>query len=489
MVLALGGLMVIVDTTATLVTVPAIVADFDSTLPAVQWVTSGYLLGVVAAIPLSGWMANRFGARRVYVTALGVFTLASALTGLAWDVHALVAFRVLQGLAGGLLNPVGQAIGLRAVSRAARGRMMSMLGLPLIIGPVLGPPLAGWLIDTSTWRWVFLVNVPLGLLAMALCLVLLPRQKPDRSSAGEIDALGLALVSLGAVLLVYGCTAVGETGSLSALAVVTVCAGLVLLAVFCVHSVRIVRPLVDLRLLSHSPLSAGLAVLACFGAAYFGAMSILPIYVQGVRGDDATLAGTLTIPMGLAVGVTLQIATRLVDRIAPRAIVLTGILTALVGVTTLLLTTANNASYTHIAAAAAILGVGAGATLMPAMTVAVRDLENEQTPKGTTLLALVQQLASAVGVAVVATALTLSVSQRVPAVADGRGGGLATMLELDARGRAAMESQLAEAVGGTYTIAVALMALSLLAAWRGLRPERPFPSSRRTQLASPRHAE
>jgi len=207
MVLVLGGLMVIVDTTATLVTVPAIVADFDSTLPAVQWVTSGYLLGVVAAIPLSGWMANRFGARRVYVTALGVFTLASALTGLAWDVHALVAFRVLQGLAGGLLNPVGQAIGLRAVSRAARGRMMSMLGLPLIIGPVLGPPLAGWLIDTSTWRWVFLVNVPLGLLAMALCLVLLPRQKPDRSSAGEIDALGLALVSLGAVLLVYGCTA------------------------------------------------------------------------------------------------------------------------------------------------------------------------------------------------------------------------------------------------------------------------------------------
>jgi EmrB/QacA subfamily drug resistance transporter len=469
LVLALGGLMVTVDTTVTVVAVPAIVADLNSTLPAVQWVTSGYLLGVVAVTPLAGWAANRYGARRVYVTALVIFTLSSALAGLAWDAGSLTAFRILQGLGGGLLNPVGQAIGLRSVPREARGRLMSLLGLPLIIGPVLGPPLAGWLVDAASWRWIFLLNVPIGAAAVLLCARLLPRQPADPAPTTRMDWTGLAQVSGGAVLLVLGCTLVGETGEMTIEVTTALGVGVLLLAAFVVRALRIDAPLVDLRLLRHRPFAGGLAVLVCFGAAYFGAMSLLPIYVQGVRGDPAALAGTITIPMALAVGATLQIATRLVDRLPPARIVFTGVTLGLLGSIALLITTTSGASYPLIAAAAAVLGVGSGATLMPTMTVAVRDLAHEDTPRGTTLLALVQQIASAVGVALVATTLTVLVSARAPELAATGAGGLAAMLALDPPARTVLETRLAGAVGGSYAVAAAFMALSALAAIVGLR--------------------
>lgn len=468
LVLALGGLMVTVDTTVTLVAVPTIVADLDSTLPAVQWVTTGYLLGVVAVIPLAGWAANRFGARRVYLFALVTFIIASVLAGLAWDAGSLAAFRVLQGLGGGLLNPVGQAIGLRAVPREARGRLMSLLGLPVVIGPVLGPPLAGWLVDSASWRWIFLINVPVGVAALVLCRRLLPRQAPDRGAAGAVDWVGLGQLSGGAVLVVLGCTLLGESGALTWPVISAVALGGSLVVAFVTRALRVATPLVDLRLLRHRPLAAGLAVLVCFGSAYFGAMSILPIFVQGVRGDPATLAGVIGIPQALAVGLTLQVATRLVDRVPPRRIVLTGVALGLVGSLALLTATVANAPYPVIATAAAVLGVGSGATLMPTMTVAVRDLEGADTPRGTTLLALAQQLASAIGAAIVATTLTILVSTRVPELATDGESGLSAMLGLDPATRTPLVPQLAAAVGGTYAVAAVLMALSAAAAVVGL---------------------
>ena len=447
--LALGGLMVVVDTTVTVVAVPAMVAGLGSTLVAVQWVTSAYLLGIVAVIPLAGWAANRFGARRVYVAALLVFTLFSALAGLAWDAVSLAVFRALQGLGGGLLNPVGQAIGMRATPRGSRGRLMSLLGLPLIVGPVLGPPLAGWLVDAASWRWIFLINVPVGLVAVVLCRRLLPADPPGHP-AGRVDGTGLVLLSTGAVLTVLGCTSIDGPGA------AVLAAGLLLIVAFAVR--RVPAPLVDLRLLRHRPLVTALGVLATFGAGYFGAMAVLPIFVQGVRGDSAALAGSLVIPQAIAVGVTVQVATRLVDRLAPRRIVLTGVTLALLGAVGLGAATASDAPYAVVVPAAALLGCGAGATLMPAMTVAVRDLEGADLPAGTTLLALVQQLSAAIGVAVVATVLTLTLAGPTA------GGGVAAMLALDPATRADRRAELAAAVGSAYVVVALLLLASLAAA-------------------------
>ncbi len=473
--LALGGLLVVVDTTVTVVAVPAMVAGLDSTLAAIQWVTTGYLLGIVAVIPVAGWAANRFGARRVYLVALLAFTVFSALAGLAWSAASLAIFRVLQGLGGGLLNPVGQAIGLRAVPRDQRGRLMALLGLPLIIGPVLGPPLAGWLVDAASWRWIFLLNVPIGLLAMLLVRRHLPASSPDLPGrAPGIDWPGLGQLSAGSVLVVLGCTVAAGPGLPFWLAAAALGTGLLLLVAFVRRARRRPAPLVDLSLLRRRPFATGTAVLTTFGAGYFGSLSVLPIYVQGVRGDPASLAGTLTIPAAVVIGLTVQIATRLVDRVPGRRITLAGTATGLLGAIVLLLTTITDAPYPAIVAGAVLLGAGSGATILPTMTVALRDLRSTEMPRGTTLLALTQQLSAAIGVALISALLTVLLT------APTNGGGIAAMTQLDPTTRAAQQDTLALAVGSAYGLVAILMLAALCAALRTPKPhphpDRPTPA-------------
>ncbi|WP_203794828.1 DHA2 family efflux MFS transporter permease subunit, partial [Actinoplanes derwentensis] len=458
--LALGGLLVVVDTTVTAVALPAIVAGLHTSLPAAQWVTIGYLLGLVSVIPLAGWAVERFGARRVYLSAMIVFTVLSLLAGLAWDVFSLAFFRFVQGLGGGLLTPVGTAIGLRAVPRHARGRLMSLLVLPLAIGPVFGPPLAGWLVDAGSWRWIFLINLPIGLLAFAVCRRVLPLDEP--AAVGRpIDLVGLALLSGGSTTVVLGGTLLERSlGWFGLLAL-----GLGLLAAFVRRSRRIPEPLVDLRLLEHRPFRAGLGVMACFGAAYFGTMAVLPLFVQGVGGDRVAVAGLLVLPQAIVVAVFAQVGTRLVDRIPPRRIVLTGTALGTAGVLALGTAMTADAGYPWLIAAAMLFAAGSGATLMPAMTVAMRDLDHDQTPRGTTLLTLVNQLSSATGGAIVAVSLSLLVTARAP-----EAGGVGGMLTLDPAARQALRPELAAAVGGAYLIPALLLATSLLIAYRALRP-------------------
>ena len=469
LVLALGGLLIVVDTTVTVVALPAIVADLDSTLPTMQWVTTGYLLGVVTTTPVAGWAANRFGDRRVYVVALITFTAASVMAGFAWDAGSLIGLRVLQGLGGGLLNPVGMALGLRAVPRGSRGAMMSLLGIPLFIGPVLGPPLAGLLVDAASWRWIFWINLPVGLLALALCLRVLPPAETFRGRHDRVDWLGLAQVPGGAVLLVLGITTIAKAGSVTPGSLLAVLAGLVLLGWFVRHAFRTNHPLIEVRLLRHPPLAHGAAVLVLFGAGYFGSLSIGPVFVQGVRGDPAAIAGALGVPMGIAVGLTLQVATRLVDRTDPRRVVLAGTTIALLGGLALFAATSLDASYLILGAAGVVLGVGSGATLMPTMTAAMRDLEGADTANGTTLLQLLSQLAAGLGTALVASTLTLLVDARVPGLAAAGEGGLGGMQILGDATRATLRGDLAAAVGSTYIVPVGLFALAVLAAGRGLR--------------------
>ncbi|MEV6347871.1 DHA2 family efflux MFS transporter permease subunit [Actinoplanes sp. NPDC051851] len=462
--LALGGLMVVIDTTVTVVAVPAIVSGLHASLATVQWVTTGYLLGIVAVIPLSGRAAARFGARRVYLGALLAFTLFSVLAGLAWSAASLAAFRAAQGLGGGLLNPVGQAIALGTVPRDRRGRMMSLLALPLVIGPVAGPPLSGWLIGALSWRWIFLVNLPLGLLTLLICARVLPPSTPG-GERRPVDWGGLGLLSGGAVLVVLGGTMLGQPGAAPPVPLGVLAAGLGALVLFARRAWRAASPLVDLRLLARPAFRTPLGVLACFGAGYFGAMAVLPLYVQGVRGDPSELAGTLLLPQAIAVGLTAQVATRLVDRIPPHRIVLTGTGCALLGALGLLVTTTAGAAYPWIVAASTLVSIGAGATGMPAMTAALRDLEGAETPRGTTLLALCQQLAAALGVALTAVAVSLLVAARLP-------GGVPAMIALDRVARESRLSALATAVGGAYLVTATAFAGAFLGALLLLRGSR-----------------
>ncbi len=471
LVLAFGGLLVVVDTTVTLVAIPAMVAALDSSLSALQWVTTGYVLGLVAVTPLAAWTATRFGDRRVYLAAVATFVVLSVLAGSAWGVGSLIAFRVLQGLAGGLINPVGAAIALRFAPVGARGAMMSLLGLPVVVGPVLGPPLAGLLVDATSWRWLFWVNLPVGLVAWLLCRRVLPVER--RASRGRVDVVGASCVAGGAASLVFGCTLVADSGRITATACAAAVLGALLLALFVRRALRQSDPPVRVRLLATRQLGAGAFVLFTFGAAYFGSMGVLPAFVQGVRGDPVAVAGALAVPTGVAVGLTLQVATRLVDRTDPHRIVVFGTVTAAVGLVVLCAGTSRDAPYLVAAVGGAVLGVGSGATLMPSMTAASMALVGDDVPHGTTLLNLAAQLGNALGTALTTTALTLLVTARVPGLGSAGEGGLAAMVGLGDAARSRMQPELAASVGMTYTVPLVLCLAAALAAVVGMRPTRP----------------
>src|SRR3954469_4040134 len=198
-VIVLGAIMSILDATIVNVAVPTLARRFGASVAAIQWVVTAYLLAFAAVIPLSGWLTRRFGATRVWIAALTLFMAGSVLAGLSWSLASLVFFRVVQGIGGGLIMPVGQAILARAAGPQRIGRVMSLVGVPMLIAPILGPLAGGAIVETASWRWIFLVNLPVGLAALVLAWRLLPREAPE--GGARLDVAGLALLSPGIVLL------------------------------------------------------------------------------------------------------------------------------------------------------------------------------------------------------------------------------------------------------------------------------------------------
>ncbi len=199
----MAGVVVIpLDMTIVTVALAGLSQETGASLPVIQWVSTGYALGLAALIPAAAWAIGRFGARQVFLAAIGLFTLGSALVACSWDVGSLIAFRVLQGLAGGLVQPAAMTLLLGSAPPEERGRLMAVLGLPLLVGPVLGPVLGGWLLDTLSWRWMFLVNVPLGLIGIAAGVRNLPRSAAGPSP--RLDVRGLFLLPPAMALLVSG---------------------------------------------------------------------------------------------------------------------------------------------------------------------------------------------------------------------------------------------------------------------------------------------
>ncbi|MFW0788387.1 DHA2 family efflux MFS transporter permease subunit [Gordonia sp. CPCC 205333] len=406
-VVALGSLMVMFDVTVTAIAIPTLTTTFGTTLSTVQWVMTGYTLALVAVMPTSAWLVGRFGDKRTYLTALVFFVGGSVLAGLAWNIGSLIAFRAVQGFGGGLLAPVGMTIVIRSVEIANRGKVMAILGLPLFVGPVLGPTLGGVIVDSVGWRALFLINLPIGLVAILCAARLFP--SGQTAEVTVIDWRGLLTLPPGAVLVVAGVSRLGETGDITdPIGLAAAAGGIALILRFVQRAQRISTPLLNTRLLRRRPMWSALATLAPFTAAYFGSMIALPIYVQQVRGDTATVAGTLTIAQALVSAITLQIATRLVDRIDPRRIALLGITAALAGYVAVALCIATDAPYPVLATVSVLIGLGAGATMMPLMTASTRKLPDADVPSGSTLLNTNSQLFSAVGAAALATTLSIT---------------------------------------------------------------------------------
>src|SRR5580693_4988835 len=242
-VAVLGSFLAQLDATIVNVSLSSLALDLHSSLTAIQWVTSGYLLALALMLPLNGWLVERIGAKSLYLWCFSVFTLSSALCGLAWSVNSLIAFRILQGMSGGLMAPMTQMMMARAAGKHM-ARVMGYAAVPILIGPILGPVIAGAILQHASWRWLFLVNLPVGVLAIVLAVLFLPDDREETRSR-ELDLPGFALLSPGLVLFLYGSDHLGERIGLTALLV-----SIVLLTLFFRMAIRKGdRELMELQLL------------------------------------------------------------------------------------------------------------------------------------------------------------------------------------------------------------------------------------------------
>ena len=298
-VVVLGMILSILDMTIVNVALDSLSRDLHTSLASVQWVVSAYLLALAAVIPLAGWAVKKFGAFRVYMYALVLFTVGSALCGLASSTGELIAFRVLQGLGGGLLAPTGMTILVKATGHENLPKVMAAIGVPMVLAPILGPTLGGFLLQSVGWHAIFLVNVPVGIATGIVALRLLPRDRPEPEAAGALDWPGLVLAAAGTVGITYGLSQSASAGSFTSTSVVgPILVGCLCIAGFIVRSRRLANPLLDLKLYSVRVYSAATVVMFCMGAVSFGAMLLLPAVLPGRPGRRRPSHGHPSHPAG-----------------------------------------------------------------------------------------------------------------------------------------------------------------------------------------------
>ena len=409
-VVVLGAVMSILDITVVNVALPTFQIEFGTPgnpvpYSHVAWTVTAYTLALATVIPLTGWAADRFGTKRLYMTAIFLFTAGSALCATASSINMLIGFRVLQGLGGGMLMPLGMTIMTRAAGPHRIGRLMAILGVPMLLGPILGPILGGWLIQVASWHWIFLINVPLGVIALVYAWFALAKDTAQRSES--LDVVGVLLMSPGLALFLFGVSSLpAENGDFGATRVwLSMLVGVLLMAAFVWHSFRPEHPLLDLRLFRNRNLTVSIITMFLFAAAFFGGLLLVPTYFQQIRGESTLQAGLLVAPQGLGAMVTMPIAGRLVDKVPVGRIVPFGLVLIVIGMFGLTQLTATT-PYLLIIGMLVVMGFGMGATMMPLFTSALKTLPGPQVARGSTLLNITQQIASSCGVATMSVILT-----------------------------------------------------------------------------------
>ncbi|MFE3192692.1 DHA2 family efflux MFS transporter permease subunit [Nocardia sp. NPDC059240] len=407
-VVLVGAILAFLDATVVNVALKSLAADLGGTLDSIGWVVTVYLLVQAAVLPVTGWAARRVGAKRLYIAALLLFTLASVVCAAAGTVGALIAARVAQGLGAGVMIPVGQMILVTAAGRQGMARAMVAAGIPMVLTPVIGPTIGGLLLEYAGWQWIFLINAPIGALGLVLAARLLPAD--DRAEpAGALDVFGLILVSLGMVGVTYGLSEAATRGLTDARVLVTLGGGTVLVALFVVHARRSPNPVLDLGLWRDRFFAAGTVSTFVIGAVTFGAMVLLPLYFQLVRHQDAAHTGLLMAPQGIGAAIAMALSARLYERVGA----LTSLLGTLVGCLAtipFMLITADT-PYWLLGAAMVLRGLGIGLAAMPAMTAALRNLTPSQIIDATPQLTVMQRIGGSIGTA----AFLVVLQQHLPA--------------------------------------------------------------------------
>lgn len=397
-VVLFGTFMVVLDTTVVNLGLPSLQQDFG-TVDGVEWVVTAYLAAVGIAHMGSGWVADHFGRKQAFVSALGIFLIGSALCAAAPSLELLVAARVVQGVGGGLLLPVAVSTIYELFDPAERGRAMGIYGIAVMVAPAVGPVVGGGLVEAAGWRWLFLINIPIGLVALPLAVRFL-RDSGFRNDR-PLDRLGLLLSSVGMALLLIGLSLGGMTGWNRPDVIGLLLGGVVSLVAFCLHALRTKYPLVDLRILARPVFAIGMVALGLLSVAQYSRLVYIPLELGSARGVSALQIGLVMLPSAIGIALMMPVGGRMADKVGAR-------LPTAIGVALLLASfwplshLSSDTSLVTISAVLFLGGLGSGLALMAPNIVALNSVPMREVSQASGLSAVSRQLSAAVGTAVLA---------------------------------------------------------------------------------------
>ncbi len=404
MVVILGVFMSILDQTIVNIAIPRLQTAFGADVHEVQWVLTAYIVAQGVAVPTAAYFADTLGIKRFYIISLALFTIGSALCGLAWSLPILIVFRVLQGLGGAALFPLSITLLFRVFPPQERGTAMGFFGVPALLAPAIGPTLGGYLVTFVGWQAIFFINVPIGILAVILSIFFIREYRPEGQT--RFDPVGFIFVSIGLITLLYGLSSASTDGWGSTTVIGFLSVGLLSLAIFVAAELIIAnrggQPLLDLRLFANGPFRT--SQIASFFVIFslFGGLFLFPLYLQNIRGLSAFQSGLILLPQALAAMVSVIIGGRLVDRIGVRAVMIPGLL--ILALATWQLTFISiSSSYGWLQLMFVLRGIALGLTVQPLTVAMMSEISQRQLAQASSLSTVNRAVASSFGIALLAT--------------------------------------------------------------------------------------
>lgn len=390
-----GMIMVILDSTVVNNAIPKLVEYFDTDLKTIQWTVTGYTLALSAVIPLAGWMTDKFGSKQIFMITIALFTIGSVLCGIAQTPEQLIIYRIIQGLGGGMVAPIGMAMVFKLAPPERRGSIMGVLGIPMLMAPAFGPVLSGWLVESVSWHWIFIINLPIGIIAFILGYKYLP--KSDRHAAPHLDVIGMCLAPIAFSMLAFGVSEGGASwSSISTITGLTV--GGIALILFIFVELRQKQPLLELKVFKSSDFTRSIILTWIVQLALFGAMLIVPLYLQGVLNYTALETGWILMPQALCAGIAMPISGRLFDKIGARPLAFAGL--SVISVSLFILSGISaDTSLWVIIVCICTLGLGMGFSMMPLNTHVLNAAPRRLVSRVTPLTTAAQQVVVSFAVA------------------------------------------------------------------------------------------
>ena len=417
-IFVLGLFMEIMDTTIVNVAIPTLQDTFNTTGAGIEWVVIGYLLSIAVWIPSSGWIGDRIGTKRTFLFALFMFTLASILCGQANSIGELIAFRILQGVGGGMLTPVGTAMLFRAFPQEERARASTVLIIPTVIAPALGPIIGGLLIDNLSWRWIFYVNVPIGIFGFIFGALYLRESKEP--TAGRFDVAGFTLAATGLAGMLYALSQGPERGWVSSQVLITGIVGMILTAIMVIVELRIDQPMLTLRLYRDRMFRNSNMINTLSYASFAAFLFLLPQFLQTLLGYSALESGLTTFPQAVGVILASQFVGKMYHTIGPRRLVAIGLLCVSLSNIPFMFVSLD-VSQTAIRILMFLRGISMAFAFVPLQAATYANIAKSDTGRASAIFSTQRQASAAIGVALLATLFHSRINHLSPSVEPSKG--------------------------------------------------------------------